>query len=253
MTRPWLITGLTGTLAPHIAGALHAQGHAAAGWNRHVTPPDDSPAAHQHLHTLNPQGILHLALGTERWAHTLAAYAHERRIPFVFTSTAMVFHHQPNGPHHPGDPTTALDDYGQLKIRTEQVIRDANPRAVVARIGWQIHPTAPGNNMIQQLNAQHEQQGVIRASRQWIPATSFMTDTAQALVTLAQDGTTGTVHLDSNARDALTFPDLVRALARHLHRPWQVEETDEYSHDQRLSDPVRRLPGLRKRLGQNVT
>lgn len=251
MTRPWLVTGLTGTLAPHVAQALEAQGHTVIGWDRHTTPADDSAAARAHLHTLNPQGILHLALGSEAWAHALATHAHQHDLPFVFTSTAMVFHHHPGGPHHTGDPTTAHDDYGQLKARTEHAIRAAHPHTVIARIGWQIHPTATGNNMTQQLQAQHDQHGVIRASRHWTPATSFMTDTAQALATLAQDGTSGTIHLDSNAHDALTFPELVRGLARHLNRDWVVEETDDYTHDQRLMDDTTRLPSLRERLGLN--
>ncbi|PIG99005.1 sugar nucleotide-binding protein [Deinococcus sp. UR1] len=249
MTRPWLVTGLTGTLAPHVAHALQAQGHTVTGWDRHTTPADDSPAAHAHLHTLNPQGILHLALGSETWAHALATHAHATGIPFVHTSTAMVYSAQAGGPHHPTQPTHPDSDYGHHKARTEHAIRNANPHAVIARIGWQIHPTATGNNMTQQLQAQHDQNGVIRASRHWTPATSFMTDTAHALATLAQDGTTGTVHLDSNAHDALTFPELVRGLARHLNRDWVVEETDDYTHDQRLVDDTTRLPSLRERLG----
>lgn len=251
MTRPWLVTGLTGTLAPHVAHALQTQGHTVTGWDRHTTPADDSVAARAHLKALNPQGILHLALGSEAWAHALATHAHQHDLPFVFTSTAMVFHHHPDGPHHADDPTTAQDDYGQLKARTEHTIRTAHPHAVIARIGWQIHPTATGNNMTQQLQEQHDQHGVIRASRHWIPATSFMTDTAQALATLAHDGTSGTIHLDSNAHDALTFPELVRGLARHLNRDWEVEETDDYTHDQRLMDDTTRLPSLRERLGLN--
>ncbi|PNY81052.1 sugar nucleotide-binding protein [Deinococcus koreensis] len=247
--RPWLITGLNGTLAPHVAAALQAQGHRAVGWNRQTTPPDDLHAAQVWLDTLQPRGIFHLAIGSEGWAGRLAAYAAQHGLPFVFTSTAMVFHHDPDGPHQPRDPRTAQDGYGQLKIRSEDAIVAANPDAVIARIGWQIHPDATGNNMVAQLGAQQREQGRIRASRHWIPACSFMDDTAAALVGLAQDASRGPVHLDSNANDALNFPDLVRALARQLGQPWQVEETEDYRHDQRLADGVERMPGLRGRLG----
>lgn len=248
MTRPWLVTGLTGTLAPHVADVLRAQGHSVVGWNRHLVPADDSPHARAYLADTDPVGILHLAIGSEAWAGLLAGHAAQRALPLVFTSTVMVFHHDPDGPHRPGDPTTSQDGYGQLKIRSEDAIRAAYPGAVIARIGWQMHPAGKGNNMIRQLGEQQAEHGVIRASRLWLPACSFMTDTARALVTLAQGGAAGTVHLDSNAQDALSFAELVRALAQQLHLPWQVEETDDYRHDQRLVDDVQRMPGLRAAL-----
>ncbi|PTA66894.1 sugar nucleotide-binding protein [Deinococcus arcticus] len=245
---PWLITGLNGTLAPHVAQVLRDQGHAVVGWNRHTTPPENAQAAEDLLKTTRPQGIFHLAIGSEAWAAQLARWAARAGVPLVLTSTAMVFHHDPDGPHHPQDPRTSQEGYGQLKIRTEDAVQAAHPGAVIARIGWQIDPGAQGNNMAAHLNAQQAQHGRIRASRHWIPACSFMADTAHALVALAQAGGAGPVHLDSNARDALPFPEVVRRLARTLGLPWEVEETDDYTHDQRLLDPAEHLPRLSRRL-----
>lgn len=247
-SSPWLITGLNGTLAPHVARVLGAQGQAVVAWDRHRTPPDDALAAGAFLAATRPQGIFHLAIGSEAWAAQLARHAADHGVPFVLTSTAMVFHHDPNGPHRPHDPRTSQEGYGQLKIRTEDAVQAANPHAVLARIGWQMDPGGQGNNMVAHLDAQQAEHGRIRASRHWIPACSFMADTARALVALAQEGAAGPVHLDSNAHDALPFPDVVRRLARTLERPWQVEETEDYHHDQRLLDATERLPRLSERL-----
>lgn len=78
------------------------------------------------LQRMRPDAIAHLAMGAESWAAQLAAYAALAQIPFVFTSSAMVFHHQPDGPHAESDVANAEDEYGRYKIRCEQAIGQAN-------------------------------------------------------------------------------------------------------------------------------
>ncbi len=141
----------------------------------------------------------------------------------------------PDGPFRPEEAPTAKDDYGTYKARCEAAVRAAHPDAVVARIGWQADPDGLGNNMVAQLAAQAEAAGgTVRASRLWRPATSWMSDTAAALVGLALSGRTGTVHLDSNAADAWTFPEIIRYVARRTGHDWHIEEHDELDHDSRL-------------------
>ncbi len=149
-----LLTGLNGTLAPKLAERARSAGWAVFGWNRHQVCPDDHQAASAWLQAQRVDAIAHLALGSEAWAVQLAAYAAARELPFLFTSTAMVFHHEPDGPHRPEDLRTARDDYGLYKIRCEDAIRAENPAACIVRLGWQIDPDARGNNMLAALDGQ---------------------------------------------------------------------------------------------------
>jgi dTDP-4-dehydrorhamnose reductase len=235
-----MVTGLNGTLAPHVARLLKAKGQEVIAWDRNRLDPNSANLSDitQYLDQLAPDGIVHLAMGAERWAAAMASAMAERGLPFVFTSTAMVFDAASSGPHHVQDLRTATDDYGSYKIRCEDGVLAANPQAIVARIGWQIDAdTLTGNNMAAQLHAQAAS-GPIRASGSWTPAASFMPVTAAGLVDLFALGTAGKAagihHLDSNVHTKLTFPQIVKSLAQHLGQPWEIDVTNDYTHDQRL-------------------
>ncbi|HYC03811.1 MAG TPA: sugar nucleotide-binding protein [Azospirillaceae bacterium] len=247
MTRI-LITGLNGTLAPKVAEAARRRGHEVAGWDRAAVSPDDADAGRRSLEGGRFGAVLHLAMGSEDWAGRLAGFAAGAGIPFVQTGTAMVFDHEPDGPHRPGDARTAKDEYGRYKIRCEDAILVANPGAMIARIGWQIDPDARGNNMLAHLDGWQRDQGRVEASRLWTPATSFMADTAEALLDLMEAPAPGIHHLDSNAVEAHRFDAVARALARTFRRDWRVEVTDSYRHDQRLAGGEARMPPLSARL-----
>ncbi|MCO5169503.1 MAG: NAD(P)-dependent oxidoreductase [Planctomycetes bacterium] len=244
-----LITGLNGTVAPALRAALEAAGRPCAGWDRRAASPDDLAAVRAHLDALDPAAVCHLALGPEGWAAELAAWCAERGRPFLFTSTAMVFHHAPGGPHRPGDARDARDDYGRYKARCEDAVRAAHPGAIVARLGWQLATRRGGNTMLEALHARAAADGVIRASTRWVPATSFLDDTAAALFALLDAGAGGTFHVDGNADAAWDFHRIVRALqARHGDPSWRVEPCDEPAFDQRLLDDRSRVAPITTRL-----
>jgi dTDP-4-dehydrorhamnose reductase len=247
-----LITGLNGTLAPKVALAAERLGYEVVGWDRARVPPDDAAAAGSWLERCSPDAVMHLAMGSEHWAAQLAAFAAQRGLPFIFTSTAMVFHHQPDGPHAPGDRRTAQDDYGRYKIRCEDAVQAANADAVIARIGWQIDADGRGNNMLAALRDWQATQGRVAASRAWRPACSFMEDTAAALLALLQAPEAGVHHLDSNAEEAHGFDRIVQALQQRFKATgWRIVPTEDYRHDQRLvAGPTQqvRLPPLSGRL-----
>jgi dTDP-4-dehydrorhamnose reductase len=244
-----LITGLHGTLAPHLARLAAAHGVEVVGWNRAQVPPNDAASCNAWLAQCRPDAIAHLALGSEGWAGLLAAHAGGRGVPILFTSTAMVFHHEPNGPHTPQAERTAQDDYGRYKIRCEDAVQAAHPGATIARIGWQIDASAQGNHMLAALDGWQRDQGRVSASRRWTPACSFASDTARALLTLLQERVAGVVHLDSNAGEAHTFDQIAAALATQFDRPhWQIVPDDNYVHDQRLVGGPHALPPLSSRL-----
>jgi len=243
-----LITGLNGTLAPHLAAQAKAAGWQLIPWSRQQVDPEDSTESALFLQRMRPDAIAHLAMGGESWAAQLAAYAALAHIPFLFTSSAMVFYHQPDGPHGVSDAPNAEDDYGRYKMRCEQAIWQANPQACVARIGWQIDGEARGNNMLAALDSWQREQGKVAASQAWIPACSFMDDTAHALWQLLQERASGLYHLDSNATEAWTFAELVQALAGQFDRDWRIEVHADYRHDQRLLGHPERMPALSQRL-----
>lgn len=237
-----LITGLRGTLAPKLAEAARADGLEVLSWPRHA--PDFQPA--RAMAQLRPDAVAHLGTADAAASGELAALAAAHEIPFLFTSTAMVFDAVPDGPHRPGDTRTARDDYGRSKIACEDAVRRAHPRASIVRLGWQIDPQADGNNMLRALDDWQARRGEIAASRRWIPACSFMDDTARGLLRLILQP--GVHHMDANARCAWTFPRIVDGLRRLCGRThWQVRETDDYHHDQRLVDGPE-LPSIADRL-----
>lgn len=230
-----LVTGLGGTLAPHVAGAAIARGWRVSGWNRQEIPTGAGEEAAAFLERVRPDAIAHLALGDEGWAALLASFCAQTGAPYVLTSTAMVFDASPGGPHAPADARTARDDYGRSKIRCEDAVLAANAQASVVRLGWQIDADAHGNNMLAHLDAQQRRDGRITASRLWRPACSFMRDTAQALLALLQRPVAGVVHLDSNAEEGLPFPLIVAGLRQRFARSdWTIEVDESYAHDQRL-------------------
>jgi dTDP-4-dehydrorhamnose reductase len=242
-----LVTGMSGTVAPRFASVAQLAGHAVTPWVRSDVSPDDSGACHRFLESQQPDAIVHAAFGAESWCGLLAGYARDARIPFVFTSTTMVFAPRPDGPYTISSQRTATDEYGAYKIRCEDAIWAANPAAIVARLGYQIDPDGLGNTMVAHTDAERAAQGFVRASRRWIPACAFLDDTAAALLSLVADPEPGLHHLDANAQTAWTHARILRSLADILDRPWRIVETDEPDHDQRLIDSAR-IAGLDARL-----
>lgn len=243
-----LITGLNGTLGPVLAEALDVSGHKVAGWDRQAASPDDEPACRSYLDELAPEAVFHLAMGSETWAGLLAGWCHERGVPFLFTSTAMVFDKEPDGPHKIGAARNARDDYGRYKIRCEDAVIAASSSAVIARLGWQIGAARGGNNMLEALYRMAEHKSVVTASTAWRPACSFMSDTAAVLIGLLEAGAPGVFHVDSNVDDALDFHTIVSRLDALHGAGWPIEATDDYRHDQRLIDGRITIPGISARL-----
>jgi dTDP-4-dehydrorhamnose reductase len=244
-----LVTGLNGTLAPILAREAASRGLSVIGWDRGAIPPEDAAASQAWLEAQRPDCIAHLATGSVDWARQLALHACRNSVPLVFTSTAMVFHRLPDGPHHSGDPRNSQEPYGQYKRECEDAILAAHPGACVARIGWQIDPERRGNNMLFALDQWQEREGRVSASRAWRPACSFMEDTALALLHLLQSQAAGVRHIDSNADEGHGFAAIAGALRQVFNRTaWRIVENEDYVHDQRLAGGGALVPPLSARL-----
>jgi dTDP-4-dehydrorhamnose reductase len=237
-----LLTGMGGTVAPRLAAHAARAGHEVVGWDRAAVSPDDPEACWRFVEQVGPDGIAHLAFGAEAWAGLLAQSAAQRSVPFVYTSTAMVFAQRPDGPYRPADPPTADTEYGQYKVRCEEAVRAANAQAMVVRLAYQVDLDGQGNNLVAHLDAAHGRDEVIPASTRWVPALALLDDTAAGLLSFLTDPEPGTHHLDGNAEVAWSHHRVVRALAAKLGRDWRIEPTEEPIHDQRLLDSFRARP-----------
>lgn len=253
-----LITGRTGTLGPVLAAYLQEQGHHPIGWDRGSASPLDLAEHAAYIDSIEPDALFHLGIAAQstgadnegwrvnvEWSEHLARLAAERDIPFVFTSTALVFNNDVSGPFTPESRPNADEGYGQDKRIAEERVRAANPNARIVRLGWQIGDKPEGNNMLAFAEQKQREWGSIGASTRWYPACSFLTETARALVRTL-DMPPGTYMADSNRGH--TFYEILCALRQHFGFDWQVHPKEDYIYDQRLIDPRLVLSPLTDRL-----
>ncbi|HEU4407148.1 MAG TPA: sugar nucleotide-binding protein [Polyangiaceae bacterium] len=257
-----LVTGASGTVGRALVERLERGGHRAVGWPRERVPNDDYHAMEAFVRAEAPDVVYHLAVASRptgrpgeswlvnyEWSSELAWVTRVLGLGFVFTSTAMVFSDDARGPFTPESEPDAREGYGYEKRMAEGRVRYQNPAAKVVRLGWQIGREPGSNNMIDHLVQKARELGRVPASRRWLPATSFLEDTADALVRLA-DAPPGLYHLDANGAGH-SFYDIASALSRLHGGVWPIEPNDDFVYDQRLLDgrvPVtplaERLPGL---------
>lgn len=73
----------------------------------------------------------------------LAGTCADRGIPFVFTSTDLVFDGR-NAPYREQDPASPVNVYGEHKVLAEAFVLDRHPAAVVCRMALMFGDAAPG-------------------------------------------------------------------------------------------------------------
>lgn len=253
-----LITGSRGTLGKVVTEQLKSEGNQVIPWNRSEVYPFDSEMGYGFVKEKRPDMIFHLAtdsspLGEEdegwkinvEWSVHLARWAEELGIPFLFTSSVMVFTNDAKGPFYPDSIPDANEGYGYYKKAAEEHILGVNHDAVVARIGWQIGQDDGSNNMVSHLSSQMREKGEIQASTKWFPACSFLTDTAVEMIRLIKQGN-GLFQLDSNSK--WNFYEIVMALNKKLKKNWYVKPTEDFVYDQRMIDDRVKIPALNNRL-----
>ncbi len=258
MVKSTLITGAGGTVGTALSAALRAAGVDVTAWDRTRALPGDAEAAADLLDEVRPQVLYHLAIASRSvgipnegevvnvtWPGQLAGLCHERGITLVFTSTVMVFSDDALGPFTPSSTTDAQDGYGFDKRRAELAVRKADPDARIVRLGWQIGEGPGSNNMMDHLIRQHDQHGRIDASRAWLPATSFLPDTAAALIAVPEHPG-GVYHVDGNR--GWTYDEIVAALAEKHGLTWQIRPNEDFVFDQRMTDPRLQTASLDTRL-----
>lgn len=257
MKQRALITGSRGTVGRALRAHLEFAGWDVVGWDRDAVPIDDYRSMEAYVGDTKPTALFHLAVASQptqvplppdqawkvnfEWTSELAWITRQLGIPFVFTSTVMVFTEATPGPYTIAMRPDAAHDYGRDKKDTEVRVFAQNPQARVARLGWQIGDDLEGNHM----GAWLAGRGRVEASTRWIPACSMLEDTAAALQRIA-GGRPGIYHVDSN--EGWSFFDLAMALRKRHRASWEITPTFGRAYDQRLLDPRLDMPTLSSRL-----
>jgi dTDP-4-dehydrorhamnose reductase len=250
-----LITGARGTVGRALVTHLRARGDAVVAWDRERVPIDRYEPMERFVRETGAEALLHLAVAstpgphsgwqvTYEWTSELAWICRTLGVRFVFVSTALVFSGRAVGPFTPASIPDAPDGYGREKRDAEARTFAQNPDARVVRLGWQIGDGTGSNEMRAALAQELRATGRIEASERWLPACSFLEDSAAALRRAALAETPPGLYLiDSNTR--WTFFAIARALFGDAA---VVPKPDGHAQDQRMIDPRLGVPPLSARL-----
>jgi len=253
-----IVTGASGTVGSALARHLREQGHQVVAWDRNVVPIDQRPPMEDFVRREKPDALYHLAIPSRStgrqneswlvntfWTNELAWLTKQLGVRFIFTSTVMVFTDNAKGLFTVESQPDAAEGYGHGKLMAEQSVFKANADAIVARLGWQIGEAAGSNNMIDLLEKRANETGRVEASRKWLPACSFVHDTASALSWLAS-AEPGLYLIDANTR--WSFFEIASALNEKHGRHWNIVANDDFVYDQRMLDPRVPIPSLQQTL-----
>lgn len=253
-----LVTGLGGTVGQALAARLRAERHEVVGWDRAAVPIDRYDAMDRFVAETGPDAIVNLAIASRPtgrpdeswlvnhdWPSELAWICRQRGVRFVHASSVMVFSDRAEGPFTVESAPDATEGYGHEKRAAEGRVAYQNPDAVIARLGWQIGAAPGSNNMIDFLEKRTREQGHVAASARFLPACSFLPDTAAALCR-AIAAPPGLYQVDSNRGHS--FLAIARALSALYGGRWPVVEASEPAQDQRMIDPRLEVPPLGARL-----
>ena len=239
-----LVTGLGGTVGRALAAELRGGGHQVVGWDRSAVPIDHYDAMDRFVAETAPDAVVNLAIasqptGRDReswlvnydWPSELAWICRQRGLRFVHASTVMVFSPRAAGPFTIESAPDADQGYGYEKRMAEARVFHQDPEATVVRLGWQIGDAAGSNNMIDYLERQVREHGHVAASTRFLPACSFLPDTAAAIAR-ALEAPPGLYQLDGNERHTLF--EIASALSALHGGRWRVVPADEPAQDQRM-------------------
>ena len=242
-----LVTGSRGTVGKALVAHLRARGDDVVAWDRARVPIDRYDAMERFVRDSGADVVFHLAVASQppsdgwrvtyEWTSELAWICRVLGRRFVFTSTALVFSDRAEGPFTPASQPDATEGYGKEKREAETRTFHQNPDAAVVRLGWQIGDGTGSNEMRASLS---RSEGPFEASVRWLPACSFLEDTAAAL-RRAAEAAPGLYMFDSNTR--WTFYEIARALIGERAVP-----VDGFTQDQRMIDPRLAAPSLDERL-----
>ena len=153
-----LVTGISGFLGWYVAEHIQNEFELLGIYNKtkpnlqnvHLSPLDltNEKLVQSFLDKIKPNAILHLAANSNpnkceqdessnninvEASLMLAKWCKSQNIPFLFTSTDLVFDGR-NPPYTESSPTNPIMVYGKQKVEAEQKILATYPKAIIARM-----------------------------------------------------------------------------------------------------------------------
>lgn len=128
----------------------------------------------------------------------IAAAAARHGASIVQFSTDYVFDGEKRTPYLESDARRSLNVYGAMKIATEDVVRQANPDALIVRVSglYGLAGSAgKGGNFVETMLRLAREGNPIRVVADQVTAPTNTAEIAEALLPLVKAGTMGTVHL----------------------------------------------------------
>lgn len=245
-----LVTGARGTVGSVLCQLMQQRQMEVVHWNRQIVPIDDYQRMEDFVQEVSPDVLFHLAYDSKRrgsiheswkinfeWPGQLAWITRKLNVKFLFTSTNLVFSKRKKGPFLPGTIPEEENGYGYEKRMAEDRVLYQNRDAIIARLGWQIGINAGSNNMMDYLQRQIDESGMIQANINWKPACSFLTDTCEVLLELAIDFSPSVYMIDANRE--WNFFEIASALKQLHNNDWKIipvqgEDLDNRMIDQRI-------------------
>lgn len=171
----------------------------------------------------------------------LAAYAAQQQIPFLYTSTDLVFDGK-KAPYAPDAPVHPINVYGSQKAEAEQHILAIYPQATIARMPLMYGAFTQTQHFMAQWRVQLLQNQPIKAFVDEFRTPVFAEDAAVGLWLLLNKGATGIWHLGGPERSSRYHfasllaevlgvdPDLVQA-SRQADLPMAANRPADVSLD----------------------
>jgi len=241
-----IITGASGTLAPYIIKVLEKQEIDVHVWDRTIVPIDDPKKIDAFIDAVKPDYFLHIATGPLDWVKEIVQTIKRHHIPLLFTSTVSVFSDHQTGPFKVTDKPLSESDYGLYKQACEDYItREYGGYSIILRIGWQIALEPVKNNMLAYLVNEHH----VDASTEFIPATSFMHESAKVIVDLLEDFTPGLYQFDQNI-DNESFYEIALKLKELFDLDIEINKVDEPVINSRMENTGVKEKSLKETIDQ---
>ena len=230
------ITGITGTVAPYLKKELEENGYQVFDKHFRINEDIDLEELKVYIKDIKPDVIYHLALGPVSFAETLATYAKENNIKFVYISTVSVFEDNQGGPYYKETEITVSNDYGKYKHECEKAVYNIYKESYILRIGWQMSEKADDstNNMFRFVKDNLNESNEITVSNKFYPSVSFLDDTAKALRTTVENNQPDLYLINSNLNMSLF--ELLNYHKKKFNKDWIIKEDNSFSRNDIMID-----------------
>jgi len=143
----------------------------------------------------------------------IAAAAARHGASIVQISTDYVFDGEKRTPYVESDARHSLNVYGAMKVATEDVVRQANPEALIVRVSglYGLAGSAgKGGNFVETMLRLAREGGPVRVVADQLTAPTNTAEIAEALLPVVKNGARGVIHLA--AAEGTSWHDFAAAI-----------------------------------------